>query len=547
MFIHSNVEEFYMLRYFYGISVDIVEKDDFSKTDTGDEFVNLFNLSLRKCEKYSPFAKSSGMFGESCIDTEVFKIYHQLFCDCIINSLLTAKQLAFTSGEVELSDLHKEDMIKFVPTNANYLINGYFTIRKYNEKMPHYSIDSIYWQQKKARINKYIVEKESYFYNMVYGSVISKATDHPKLQIQFPSYNADFYTCLAFNEGINELMQMLDVRISKINTNQKLSSALCQKLNNRISASFNNPLHINFHKELQPYLDKYEDHINHVDSLLLSYQLENLFHAPLYIYLLDLSTKRILDKLVTNYHFTNIEKPYEQFVNSSLDAHMLPSDTLAISVLEYGLRHLTDFAMYEQRKTYIDNLRTPLQATSLVLPPNNDADHTFSTWQLRLKNMIHLLSELYIPLLEKTFFLMLIKAYGGTETQWKNLVDKLYEYISAHIDYLHTNTYCLPERSPYKEPQDKLIPFPANYGQYIKPPAKKPSRPTLDINPNLTSNILKQFFIDKKASNSSISSLQKTANELLLFSPSKAENNNFVTLSADKHLSNILDYVTSYR
>ena len=157
------------LNFRYGVKTQLSKEGfvDSSQSNTVNIFnhniVNIFNQAILKCENYSPFQivySNTPLFSEHF--TNYQPILDALFAHCILSSIETAKFLAFSFNQKEISKnifpskTIREKYYIFKCSLENQLDHGYFFKKHhpYSNLTTIYDYDSAKWQSNRRTLKE---------------------------------------------------------------------------------------------------------------------------------------------------------------------------------------------------------------------------------------------------------------------------------------------------------------------------------------------------------------------------------------------------------
>lgn len=418
-------EEMFMLKYFFHISLEYENlKNIKTHTYSPTFFWSHFNYAFKKCIPYIPFSMDTlGILGEYTSDEEFFYLKNLLFNHCIIRSLLTARHLAFNENNksfLSKNIITDNGYIKYISKNDQLLSCGFFSLLK-NSK----SNKSAYsYDQNRATFKTRF--KRPFFHSLISNYI---AIPEDGKSILLHPCTADIATYILSRKSIHALEIQIDHFSQNTKQTKSNLTTSCKTFSTNICKAVN---------ELIEHIPNIADP---VDKLLFIYQIEDLFHLNLYTHLMNTTEyfEQNLDLFLSNnnFNFITTENPYRQYCKEFLNIINIPTSIYASALFNYGIATLSNFD--NEMPTYLNHLRNPHSIISETPKINNaNADDCFHNWLKRISNLFNLLAKLYIPLLEKTFFLALYNYYNHNTYL---LLDSLYNqvYTNIHSYYLDSN------------------------------------------------------------------------------------------------------------
>ena len=427
--INSLNYEASIIRFFYKIPLDDITRllDPKSASPT---IKKIFTQCFNSCTPYIPLAiNSSGILNEFPSHKDVTLIKKLFLNQCVIHSLITARLLATnnTSTIVESNKL-AEAYIPYIASNDQILRAGYFSLLN-NSKL-----DDISDIDYSSKHDTYIKKKDYAFYSSLMKRFLPDHQDSKSILLNICS--ADVSSFIISDENIQSLITL----IKNFTTNKE------RKLHNLKSSysKFSNHIY-----QSQVAINEYtKKQYNDIDKILFTYQIEDIFHLNLYTHIL--SSTNLFSSLQNSFlernkfSFNTTDKPYLQYVTEFLNATLIPIPLYATAFFNYAMSSLPKFN--SKGTTYLDSLMlTHMAMAKFPTKGNINADDCFNEWKKRISNFFNILSNLYIPLLEKTFFITLYNLY---EQDFIKIVDVLYNYISVHKQEFYLNTNNLFINSP---------------------------------------------------------------------------------------------------
>ncbi len=197
-----------------------------------------------------------------------------------------------------------------------------------------------------------------------------------------------------------------------------------------------------------------------VDKLLSSYQFEEIFHTNLYSYYLN-HEALFNETCSKSFSFHTIEGKYSEFIEYSIHSKNLPCCLSASYFLDYVISSLGEFPMYEKRGNYLTHYKYPDINSRTVDRTPNPAEICFTNYLTRTESFFKILTDIYVPLLEQTFFFLfhdyIIFRNQGGEQYWVAAVDNLYDYVNNNINFFSSGKLPPPKITYANYTDEKTI------------------------------------------------------------------------------------------
>lgn len=477
-----NLSDMY-LNYRYGIRTELTietsdtEASDAKTSDTGTsdteafnkEIISIFNQAIANCKTYSPFqmhSSNAGIFSEHTLNFR--PVLEALFSHCVLSSLETAKYLTFTFYSNELtnvdSSLRSTDTQRYIFKHdlEKQLTHGYFYKSEHtNSNLPLiYDYDSPKWQSNRRTLGSLysgeFMKKIIEGYKITFPSSLIKENADDKetrkkvdiisdkdsdQRILIPKYNADFISHLLLNPEILRTIKCINNHIKELpddssKKNANITNADTQEQDQDSSYTLTHSMEKTFQNHMR-LINGQHISPNFVDSLIFADQLENTFHANLYLYLFNRQQQKYFENFLQK--FSNKEgfnaktliKAYSEFIEKAIKSSNMSTSRLTPVFIDYAIRCLDNYSDNYDYPKYPYQL---INAHSIAkFAPHTPVEqyHAFNVWLTQFDKYIQILSDLYLPILEKTFFLLL-KNYFGTQSSFSEMMSKLYNFINTN-------------------------------------------------------------------------------------------------------------------
>lgn len=503
-------EAVFSLKFFYGIDTDrcIMNKNP----QHTPSLIEVFNEVMQRCRYYSPFADAPsnyGVFGESICtadSTENFLLLHALFTNCIMNSLLKAKELSCQDISNSWNGQnHNSKHYPFMPKYEAQLCNGYFYKQNSSKILKLYDLDSVEWDSNR----RYLRNKCEI--GSLYAQICSQyKLSFPKNEtININESNSDFITHLLLNKKVHGFINLLD----RYHVKEDLTISNCQMINKQIT---NNHFHIpNAFINSIGADATFPIKPDPVDSILFSHQFESLFHCGLYTYLLSTYFKDDFLKYID--YFIKKDTEYLRF---DRDIALISYNSTCLDTVDslcrispplilYPLKQLRTFKETQGRSHYPESLfPSDVVVRKIKSSTSTTLDLSYTNWLERCVQYFKILTQIYIPLLEESFFITTINTYS--EMNINDIIDMLYSHImgnqeSFETDYTRLNHKAKKEVSELiKKSVFTDFKLPDNYNKILCRCISKPhcdASVYLDPNIKITELYLKSLYSSNPSTN----------------------------------------------
>lgn len=441
------------LNYRYGIRTQLTT-NELSMNSFQSDIVNIFNQAISNCTTYSPFQfilPYHGLFSEFTV-SNYRPILEALFVHCILSSIETAKYLMFSFYPKEISKLvsspktNDEMHYIFKCSSEKQLNYGYFYQKHHCNSTPSaiYDYDSSKWQSNRRTLESMHSKKFMKKIITAYG-ITFPIDKKSKRDIYLKPYYADFTSHLLLNSEILSTIKIIDKHINML-TNKTTGNS--QKNNSYTrSIEFSFQKHIkNFsshdpRKIFENILPNVDNNLDFVDSLIFADQLENILHANLYSYLFSFQQQKYFEQYLKrfnyqeNFNCIKYENAYFKFAENALKTISMSTNCTTPVFIDYAIRCLENYHNYYDLPKYPSHLINNQSIASIPGHTPVEQSHAFDNWIIQFNKYIRILTDLYLPILEKTFFLLL-KNYISTQPTSTNyiinMMDKLYNYIDTN-------------------------------------------------------------------------------------------------------------------
>lgn len=364
------------LNYRYGVKTELnINK---LQNDFSDNIVEIFNQAIINCETYSPFqiiSSNHRLFSEfSVINYQ--PILETLFIHCILSSIETAKYLAYPSyprkTTKDLSSLQIDNDIYYIfkCSLKEQLNQGYFSKCMHPHSVPSimYDYDSVKWQSNRRTLKN--MSTKTFMRKIIAAhGIVLPSENNSDDNILLKTFNADFTSHVLLNSKILSIIKLIDKHIDKFSENDNKKNIANDTTDNEITHSNNdqNPpsyfttvMESSFqnhmkdlsshepHKIFENILSNEIEHLDFVDSLIFTDQLENIFHANFYTYLFSEQQRDYFYKYLYNFSgkdgefdCLSHEDAYSRFIETAFNATSMSTNHLTPVFIDYAIRSLS--------------------------------------------------------------------------------------------------------------------------------------------------------------------------------------------------------------
>lgn len=539
------------LNYRYGVKTQL--NVDTLQNDFSENIVDIFNQAILNCETYSPFqiiSPNHKLFSEfSVINYQ--PILEALFVHCVLSSIETAKFLAFslyptaTPKMTSYPQTVNEGYYIFKCSLEKQLNQGYFSKLHYSSSIMYDYISSD-WQSNRRTLKN--MSTKTFMSKIIdtHGIVLS-SENNSNDNILIKSFNADFTSHVLLNPKILSTIKLIDKHIDKLSAedNKKNTGNITHQnttdneiihsndgqhpqsyFTSRMEAGFQN--HMNDlssrepHKILENILPNKIDLLDFVDSLIFAEQLENIFHANLYTYLFNEQQRDYFYKYLCNFagkdgefNCLSYEDAYSRFIETAFNATSMSTNHMTPVFIDYAIRSLSGYYNYYDMPKYPTHLLKSESIARFVPHTPVKQLYAFNNWITQMDKYIQLLSDLYLPILERTFFILLLEyiiTKNTAENPFINMMDELYGYINKNKElFVRDSVFYQKLYDEFKDQSYRTLSFNCPKRQAKKGKTFNDT-PDYISHPQLTKSFIKQVYQQRPLSLSDGTRWKKVSN-----------------------------------